>query len=43
MAMGKPETGKAQRSLPTNPEENKMMSSISYFKVTRTDLILIRN
>lgn len=42
MAMGKPEAGKAQRSLPTSPEDNKMMSSTSYFKVTGMDLILIR-
>lgn len=37
--MGRSKAGKEQSSLPTSPEENKMVSSTNYFKVTRMDLI----
>lgn len=38
MAVERPEAGKEQSSLPTSPEENKLMSSTKYFKVTGMDL-----
>lgn len=41
MDVGRPEAGREQSSLPTSPEENKMMSSTNYFKVTGMDLIYI--
>ena len=39
MAVERPEAGKEQSSLPTSPEENILMSSTKYFKVTGMDLI----
>lgn len=36
---GRPKAGKEQSSLPTSPGENKTVSSMNYFKVTRMDLI----